>query len=80
MSQPNCEIKRMSGKKIRVIGLLEIFWDDFEKKKKIGKFWIFKKNRKNVSKIFLFDFFHIVFGIENVLQDQGCPAHVKSDA
>ena len=31
-SQPNYEIERMSGQKIKVIGLLENFLDDFEKK------------------------------------------------
>ena len=92
---------RLSGclKKNKVIGLLENFLDDFEKKlenfffEKIinfqdqydfskfltfidfdDDFWL-KKSLKT-----FFWFFHIVFAIENVLQDQGFPTHVESDA
>ena len=37
-------------------------------------FWL----KKSLKTFFLF--FHIVFGIENVLQGQGFPTHVESDA
>ena len=50
---------RLSGcldKKIKVIGLLENFLDDFEKK--FGNFWInfSKKNRKKIEKFFFENF------------------------
>ena len=66
-------------KQFKVAGLLENFLDDFEKSLEMFEFS--KKNRKKkLKRVFFCSFFRIVFGIENVLQDQDFPTHVESDA